>query len=257
MGQMSLFDMGGAGASMENTAEVLEEAEPWSSMEMLNKEREVLGMFLSGHPLDEFRPELVGFTTSSLAYDELKKKVDCVVAVGGVVIQMKSIETKRGDTIGVGIIRDFHDDVEIFFKKDDWERFRDKISEEDRILVKGLLGFKRDRDRNLTEELQITVEEVVQLDTVREQMVKYIHICLDSVMITKDFLETLQNGLVAYEAFEGERSCNICCHIETASGYEHVVELKKPKLSYTPELLNWVRQDMGIMKVWVSPKSRR
>ena len=81
MGQMSLFDMGGTSASMENTAEVLEDAEDWSCMEMLNKEREVLGMFLSGHPLDEFRPELKGFTTVSLAYDDLRKKVDSVVAV--------------------------------------------------------------------------------------------------------------------------------------------------------------------------------
>ena len=257
MGQMSLFDLGGASASMENTAEVLEEAEPWSSMEMLNKEREVLGMFLSGHPLDEFRPELVGFTTSSLAYEELRKKVDCKVAVGGVVIQMRSIETKRGDTIGVGVIRDFHDDVEIFFKKDDWERFRDKVAEEDRILVKGVLGFKRDKERKLTEELQITVEEVVQLDTVRESMVNFIHVCMDSSMLTKDFLATFQDGLATYEAFEGEKSCNLCCHVETASGYEHVIELRKPKLSYTPELLNWLRQDMGIMKLWVSPKSRR
>ena len=257
MGQMSLFDLGGASESMANTAEVLEDAEEWSCMEMLNKEREVLGMFLSGHPLDEFRPELMGFTTSTLAYDELKKKVDCIVAVGGIVIQMRSIETKRGDTIGVGMIRDFHDDVEIFFKKDDWERFRDKISEDDRILVKGLLGFKRDKERKMTEELQITVEEVIQLDTVRDQMVKYIHICMDSGMLTSDYLASLEEGLKPFEAFEGERFCNICCHVETASGYEHVIELKKFKLCYKPELLNWLRQDMGIMKLWVSPKSRR
>ena len=73
-GQMSLFDMGGADSSISNIAEVLEEAEEWGSVEMLNKEREVLGLCLSGHPLDEFRPELIGFTTCSLSQEELARK---------------------------------------------------------------------------------------------------------------------------------------------------------------------------------------
>lgn len=257
MGQMSLFDLGGAGESMANTAEVLEEAEEWSCMEMLNKEREVLGMFLSGHPLDEFRPELKGFTTVSLAYDDLRKKVDSVVAVGGVVTQMRSIETKRGDTIGVGMIRDFHSEVELFFKKDTWENLRDRISEDDRILVKGLLGYKRDKERKMTEELQITVEEVVQLDTVRESMVNYVHVCMDSVMFSDAFLSKMEEGIQQYVADMGEHSCELVCHVETESGYEHAIVLHKYKLHYTQELLNWLRQDLGIMKLWVSPKVRR
>ena len=259
MGQMSLFDIGGAGGGgMENTAEVLEDAEAWSDMEMLNKERKVLGMCLSGHPLDEFRPELKGFTTVSLAYEELRKKVENRVAVGGVVTQMRSIETKRGDTIGVGMMCDFHGEVELFFKKDDWERFRDKISEDDRILVKGLLEFKRDRDRKPTEELQITVEEAIQLDTVRNSMVKFVHVSVDSGMLTDEFLEKLKNGLERFEVFEeSEPGCQMVCHVETESGYEHGVTLTKHKLYYTVELLDWLRQDMGLMKVWASPKARR
>ena len=259
MGQMSLFDIGGAGGGgMENTAEVLEDAEAWSDMEMLNKERKVLGMCLSGHPLDEFRPELKGFTTVSLAYEELRKKVENRVAVGGVVTQMRSIETKRGDTIGVGMMCDFHGEVELFFKKDDWERFRDKISEDDRILVKGLLEFKRDRDRKPTEELQITVEEAIQLDTVRNSMVKFVHVSVDSGMLTDEFLEKLKNGLERFEVFEeSEPGCQMVCHVETESGYEHGVTLTKHKLYYTVELLDWLRQDMGLIKVWASPKARR
>ena len=259
MGQMSLFDLGGAsGASLANTAEVLEEAEEWSCMEMLNKERKVLGMCLSGHPLDEFRPELKGFTTVSLAYEDLVRKVESRVAVGGIVTQMRSIETKRGDTIGVGMMCDFHGDVELFFKKDDWERFRDKISEDDRILVKGQLEFKRDKERKPTEELQITVEEAVQLDTVRNSMVNFVHVCIDSGMITDEFIGKLEDGLQRYEVFEkSEHGCFIVCHVETESGYEHSISLTKHKVYYTVELLDWLRQDMGFLKIWASPKARR
>ena len=255
-GQMTLFDLGGA-ETMPNTAEVLEDAEEWSCMEMLNKERDVLGLFLSGHPLDEFRPELQGFTTSSLAPDDLARKVGGTVFVGGVVTSMRSIETKRGDTIGFGTIQDFHGETGLFFKKDNWERFRDVISQDDRILVKGVLEHQRDRDRKEIEETQIIVEEAFQLDYVRSKMVKYIHVSIFSQMLTDEFLTKLEEGLQQFEAFEGEPASQLVCHIETESNYEHGVVLKKYKVSYTSELLNWLKRDMGVLKIWVSGKPRR
>ncbi|SHI77706.1 DNA polymerase III subunit alpha [Fibrobacter sp. UWP2] len=258
MGQMSLFDLGGAGgAVLENTAEVLEEAEPWGDMEMLDKEREVLGMFLSGHPLDEFRPELQGFTTTSLAAEDLERKVGNTVFVGGVVTKMRSVETKRGDTIGFGQIQDFHGETGLFFKKDEWEKFRDIISQDDRILVKGVLEHQRDKDRKEMEETQIIVEEAFQLDYVRSKMVKYIHVSIFSQMLTDEFLTKLEEGLQQFEAFEGEPASQLVCHIETESNYEHGVVLKKYKVSYTSELLNWLKRDMGVLKIWVSGKPRR
>ena len=255
-GQMSLFDLGGA-AAMPNIAEVLEDAEEWSCMEMLNKEREVLGMFLSGHPLDEFRPELQGFTTTSLAPDDLERKVGNTVFVGGVVTKMRSVETKRGDTIGFGQIQDFHGETGLFFKKDEWEKFRDVISQDDRILVKGILEHQRDKDRKEMEETQIIVEEAFQLDYVRSAMVNYIHVSIFSQMLNEDFLAKLEEGLQRFEAFEGEHSCQLVCHIETDSHYEHGLVLRKYKLEYNQELMNWLKRDMGVLKLWVSGKPRR
>ena len=255
-GQMSLFDLGGA-AAMPNIAEVLEDAEEWSCMEMLNKEREVLGMFLSGHPLDEFRPELQGFTTTSLAPDDLERKVGNTVFVGGVVTKMRSVETKRGDTIGFGQIQDFHGETGLFFKKDEWEKFRDVISQDDRILVKGILEHQRDKDRKEMEETQIIVEEAFQLDYVRSAMVNYIHVSIFSQMLNDDFLAKLEEGLQRFEAFEGEHSCQLVCHIETDSHYEHGLVLRKYKLEYNQELMNWLKRDMGVLKLWVSGKPRR
>ena len=255
-GQMSLFDLGGA-AEMPNIAEVLEDAEEWSCMEMLNKEREVLGMFLSGHPLDEFRPELQGFTTTSLAPDELERKVGGTVFVGGVVTRMRSVETKRGDTIGFGQIQDFHGETGLFFKKDEWEKYRDIISQDDRILVKGILEHQRDKDRKEMEETQIIVEEAYQLDYVRSAMVNYIHVSVFSQMLNDEFIAKLEEGMQRFEAFEGEHSCQLVCHVETNSNYEHGIVLRKYKLEYNQELLNWLKRDMGVLKLWVSGKPRR
>ncbi|MCF0215090.1 MAG: DNA polymerase III subunit alpha [Fibrobacteraceae bacterium] len=251
MGQVSLFDLGGP-AVISNTAEVLEEAEEWTCMEMLNKEREVLGMFLSGHPLDEFRPELQGFTTCTLADFDITQRVGRSVCVGGVITRARSIETKRGDTVGSCTIQDFHGELEMFFKKDKWEEFRDTIATDDRVLVQGDIEQQRDR-----ETVQILVDKVIQLDRVRESMVKFVHVYLYSAMLTDEFLTKLEEGMAQREAFPGECSCEIVCHVETESGYEHALTLRKTKVSYSQDLLNWLSRDMGLIKVWVSNRPKK
>lgn len=251
-GQMSLFDMGGGAPSMDSSAEVLEEAEEWTAMEMLNKERDVLGMFLSGHPLDEFRPELQGFTSCSLDEEELARHEGGTVIVGGVVTKLRSIETKRGDTIGSGSIQDFHGDLEMFFKKDMWEKFRDTVALDDRVLVKGSLERQRMGDG-----MQVVVEEVIQLDRVRSDMVSHLHMIIYSSMVDDTFTEKLLTAMEKFEPFEGERGCEIVAHVETESGNVHVLTLKNKKVVYTPELLQFLRKDLGALKVWVSNRAKR
>lgn len=253
-GQISLFDMGGSAPAMDSSAEVLEDAEEWTRMEMLNKERDILGLFLSGHPLDEFRPELQGFSTCSLAAEEISKHKGDNVSVGGVVIKLKSIETKKGDTIGVGTIQDFQGDLDIFFKKDMWEQFRDTVNIDDRVLMKGVLEPQR-----MSDGYQLVVEEVTQLDRVRSDMVNYVHMAILSNMVDEEFASKLQNLMetnVPIEDF-GERGCELICHVETESGNVHVLSLKKNKIHYTPEFLTALRKDLGAIKVWVSSRAQR
>ncbi|MCQ2104396.1 MAG: DNA polymerase III subunit alpha [Fibrobacter sp.] len=252
-GQISLFDMGGDAPSMDSSAEVLEEAEEWTAMEMLNKERDILGLFLSGHPLDEFRPELQGFTKCTLAEEELERKMGSSLIVGGVVTSLKSFETKRGETLGVGVIQDFHGEIEIFFKKDEWEKFRDSVALDDRVLVKGELGRSRGTDKP-----QITVEDVVQLDRVRASMVKYVHATISSSSLNDQFLEKLNDIMDQFAPFsEEEHSCELVVHVETQSGYVHVLNLRSKKVVYEPQLLQTLRKDLGIMKMWVSSLAKR
>jgi DNA polymerase-3 subunit alpha len=244
--------MGSSEPSMDSSAEVLEEAEEWSAMEMLNKERDVVGMFLSGHPLDEFRPELQGFTSCPLDEEELSRHEGGTVIVGGVVTKLRSIETKRGDTIGAGAIQDFHGDLEMFFKKDLWEKFRDTVAVDDRVLVKGALERQRMGDG-----MQVVVEEIIQLDRVRSDLVSHIHMVIFSGMIDDAFTDKLSAIMDKYATFEGERGCELVCHVETDSGYVHVLSLKKQKVIYEPELLQALRRDLGVSKLWVSNRAKR
>ena len=119
-GQTSLFDlMGGEEKPEVRMDETYEEAQPWGLMELLNKERDVLGLYLSAHPLDECRPELRGFTTNSLAESELEeivaKNPKSIVCVGGnhhgpsIVPEQKGRDENDGFRDAAGFSRgDFH-----------------------------------------------------------------------------------------------------------------------------------------------------
>jgi DNA polymerase-3 subunit alpha len=120
-----------------------------------------------------------------------------------------------------------------------------------------MLEFQRDRDKNVTEQMQVVVEEAYQLDYVREKMVKYVHAALDSIMISDDFLKKLEAGMQQFESLDAKTGCELVLHIETESSYEHGLALTKYKLSYSQELLSWLKQDMGASKIWVSAKPRR
>ena len=88
-------------------------------------------------------------------------------------------------------------------------------------------------------------------------MVSHIHVVLYSSMVDDDFADKLMTAMEKYEPFEGERGCEIVVHAETESGNVHVLSLKNKKVVYTPELLQFLRKDLGALKVWVSNRAKR
>ena len=169
-GQTSLFDMFGESDAESQMDETYEDAQPWGLMEVLNKERDVLGLYLSAHPLDECRPELMGFTTNTLAECELNdimsQNPKSEVCVGGIITRLRSFQGKKDETktMGSGILQDFHGEISIFFPPDAWERCRNYVGEDDRVLIRGKL-MSQYQDKAA---LQIVVEKTFSMDDVRD-----------------------------------------------------------------------------------------
>jgi DNA polymerase III subunit alpha len=95
-GQMSLFGGGGGDGPVEIEEPELPELEEWSLGERHQTEKTLLGFYLTGHPLDAFREELLGFQTASVeAAATLGASV--VVTTGGMVLEKRVIPTRRGN----------------------------------------------------------------------------------------------------------------------------------------------------------------
>lgn len=253
-GQVSLFDLVAPEERVSDSAEKLEEAESWTHMELLNKEKAVIGLYLSSHPLEEFRPELIGFTSCSLAEDELNGFENAVVQVAGVVTSSRSVETKKGATIGFVTIQDFAGEITVFFNAEKWEEFRNRVANDDRVLATGKLV--RQREPRPGQIFEIVADSITSLDDVRNKRVKYVHISVTAAYLTDPHLDMLLNKCREIEPFPGEHSCELVLHVETEMGFEHALVARGTPITYTSELLEWLSKEFLVSKVWVSEKPK-
>ena len=104
-GQSSLFGMLGGGGEKQAAPERIPDAPPWSEAERLLFEKESLGFFISGHPLERFREEIAQWasaTTGTLAQAPASGEV----TVGGIVTALRLIKTKKGDRMASFLLED-------------------------------------------------------------------------------------------------------------------------------------------------------
>ncbi len=256
-GQTSLFDMFGGGATEEvHMDETYEDAQPWGLMELLNKERDVLGLYLSAHPLDECRPELRGFTTNSLAESELNEIVEqnpkSIVCVGGIITKLRSFQSKKDETktMGSGTLQDFQGEISIFFPPDSWERCRDHFGEDDRVIVKGKLT-PQNQDPSA---LQIIVDKAFSMDEVRTRLVNFIHVNVSSMELIDEKMTAILERMEMAQALPGEHAAEVVFHVETLSGHIHTLKAQVFKIAYTPDFFEWLQKEFGPSNVWVSAK---
>ena len=143
-GQTSLF---GGGDDGPRTAPALPEVEPWTETERLKEEKERLGFYISGHPLDRYRElvELYALETNSsnLAdYRERKVEVACVVTE-------RSVRTSRRDGREWArlTIEDFRGTATALVFGDTWLKQRDLLAEDTPVLLAGTVsGNSRDEE---------------------------------------------------------------------------------------------------------------
>jgi len=141
-GQGSLFGEGG-GAGRQRGRLELPDVPPWTEAERLAKEKEVLGFFISGHPLGRFREEVELFGTRTTA--TLGEWSEHPVSVAAVVTTVKrQISKKTGKEYARLVLEDFHGTAEAIVFPDAWAKLNQVIVPDSALLLTG--GYS-DRDR--------------------------------------------------------------------------------------------------------------
>tara|TARA_R110000751_G_scaffold257155_4_gene356590 strand:- start:74 stop:1216 length:1143 start_codon:yes stop_codon:yes gene_type:complete len=120
--QVSLF---GAASNVEIAEPLVPPCETWGTMEKLAQEREVVGVYISGHPLDDFRTEMNSFCTGTIAdFSDLNANVNKEITFGGVVTDVIHRTSKQGKGWAMFTIEDYTDTFEFRIFGEDYLKHR-------------------------------------------------------------------------------------------------------------------------------------
>ena len=163
-GQMSLMDFLGE-EEKENFKIKYPDVEEFSKEELLAKEKEILGIYISGHPLDEYRDIIdkkVTAKSTDFIFDEenggYKVKDKIPYYIGGMIEKVTVKTTKHGDNMAFLTIEDLYGTVEVVVFPRDYARYKGKIVENQKVLIKGNASVNEEEGKLLLSELYLFEE---------------------------------------------------------------------------------------------------
>ena len=165
-GQLTLFELFDPEYARGDKVD-LPNAEDYSKEEILAFEKEVLGLYVSGHPLEKYSPVLdknINATTLDFAPDEetgeakLKDNQECII--GGIVTG-RLLKTTRSNTMMAFLtIEDMYGSVEVLVFPKDYQKYRSMCEEDSRLLIKGRVTVEEERGAKLICQKMVLLDEI-------------------------------------------------------------------------------------------------
>lgn len=192
----SLF---GATLDAETPLPRLAACDEWTLTELLDHEKEVTGMFMSGHPLDHFKFELMHYGITPLSdFNECKESATLAAAnagrnfrIAGLVVDAQHKVTKTGRNFGAMTIEDFTGKTELLLWSDDYVKFKGYLEKGNNILVNGFLKLRY----NSTDQYEFKVTNICLLETAKQTLTKQLEIKMDAASVSAEFVAFVENNI--------------------------------------------------------------
>lgn len=211
-GQESLFGSSEIRSVGGNSYGHLPEVDEWDEKTLLSNEKESLGFYVTGHPLDRYSDSIKRFTTCEAS--ELNERTDKeTVRVCGIVSGVKELITKKGDRMAFVSLEDLSGSVELVVFPEVYAASMELIKGEEPLLVTGELDVGE-------EACKILASEVVLLKEIKETMAKTIHIRLTTPGLEERQMRQLKGIVQRYRG-----GCDVRLHIVIPNRSETVIML--------------------------------
>ena len=247
--QIDIFDGlgGGWGNGSENSADSYPEVDEWSAQQQLVFEKESLGFYITGHPLDKYESALKKLTSGAIV-NIREKPIAGEVKVGGVVTALKLRNTKKGERYASFQLEDKTGFIEVLVWPDIYRRCMETLVQDDPILVQGRLEVGEDR-------IQVIANDVIPIAQAsypaqptsssvrqdRRQNGDGIHFYLRGQEVTSEELGQLHETLLRYPG-----PCTVFLHLSMPDKSETIIELPMHlKVARTAELSQTVASLFG------------
>jgi DNA polymerase-3 subunit alpha len=224
-GQTSLFGMLMAaeppkpdGSLAAGQGETYPEIEIWGPKQLLAFEKEALGFYVSGHPLDRYRSDLTRYATATTSDFSMGARSQGEHSIGGIVSQYREMITKKGDKMARFMLEDSAGTLEVIAFPKTFEKTRTNLVSDEPLLCSGQVKNEGNSD---APEWKMLLESAAPLSQLREQKSSRVDIHLDADALTHDQIAELKTILA--NATRG--NCRAILRLKIGQRSETVISL--------------------------------
>ncbi|HYK45011.1 MAG TPA: DNA polymerase III subunit alpha [Parafilimonas sp.] len=170
----------------------------WTLTEKLEREKEITGIFISGHPLDHFKFELRYYGIMNLAdFNDIKESLTLASAnkdknlrIAGLVIDAQHRISRNGKNFGSMTIEDFSGKTELMLWSDEYVKFKNYLEKGNNLLISGTF-----RQRYNGDDYEFKATSINLLETAKVNLTKQLEIAVEPASLTSEFVNFLSNNV--------------------------------------------------------------
>lgn len=206
----------------------------WSDLERLNKERDLIGIYISGHPLDSYKIIIENVCTMHM--DQLENIIPFAnkdVTLGGIVTDVRTGQTRTGKPYGIVKMEDYSGPGEIALFGDEWAKHSGYFAIGNSLFITGRVDERQWRK----DEYELKIGRIEFLSNVRDEKIKSITITLDLNNLTSKIVNDISSKVKENEG-PSELYFNVIDH-ETQT--QVMLQSKSVRLTVESELINFLK----------------
>ncbi|MFC1533545.1 DNA polymerase III subunit alpha [Thermodesulfobacteriota bacterium] len=208
--QLNMFSSLGSADTGLNIFFEFANIDEWNEKEKLTKEKEALGFYITGHPLDEFSEEIKRFTTCSIQ-DIMGLRDKSQVKVAGVIESLKMKRTKKGERMAILSLEDQTGSLQVILFPDTFNSYSRFLKSEEPLLITGVAEV----NDNLS---KIIAKEIDSLESLRQKSIRTIELGLNQETVSRELLEDIRDIFFRYP---GE--CSVMFRLDIENGEEVLI----------------------------------
>ena len=237
--QVSLFGEASEVQIAEPTVPVVE---PWGALEQLKNEKDVIGFYLSGHPLDTYRVEM-GFCKNTLSeLREINKHKDREFTFGGMITAVNHRISKNGKPFGNFMLEDYNDSFEFVLFGEDYVKFKLYMTPGYFVFIRGKVQPRW----NQSDSMEFKISTMQLLSEVREKLLKNLTITIALSEISDDFINKLSD-ILDENSKKSKGTCSVKFQVvDRDENLAIDLPSKKIKISPDNEFLDSISRSLNV-----------
>jgi len=179
--------------------------EQWTLTELLEHEKEVTGMFISGHPLDHFRFEIQHYGITTLGeFNEIKEAVTLqanpnkIYRLAGLLTDAQHRISKNGKEFGSFILEDYSGKSDFILFGEDYMKFRNYLDRGKNLFVCG--SFRKRFNR---EEFEFRIDKIMLLETIKQVLTKQVIIDVEARFVNEELVKFVERNVKTHPGRSG------------------------------------------------------